>query len=187
MKNLKVCQITIAVIIPIYCGILYAQEPLSKATEAFSIDGEVLEGAAAARLPDLTIESINFTSLPQAGELVGPIKINIANLGSGDAKKCSLRLSCMVVECSKNNSECLDVGRLIFGIITVPPLKAGEKVVLEWKSLSPAKWSAGKYSLVAEMDRYNIIQESKEGNNVARNMVYVAPFTAVPSVKKASL
>ena len=177
MKSFKLCLVAITVIIFICYGRLLAQDAVSKNIKT------IVSGSNAAdtvNLPDLVIESIDLNPLPKEGEALRYIKINVANRGMADAGKCSLRLSCMVAKCSKGR-ECLEISRKIYGEIAVPPLKMRRTIDMVLKPLSFVRWIAGEYSLVAQIDNYNIIQESKEGNNISKEMVYITSFAVTTS------
>jgi subtilase family serine protease len=127
-------------------------------------------------LPDLVIKSVDLLPAPRENQPVNLIKIQVANQGDADASACVLGLSCVVAKCNEGDS-CDRLSRLINGDIPVPALKKGEKVDLEWRPASNMIWVSGKYSLVAEIDKYNVVRESNELNNVAKCMIHVTTFS----------
>lgn len=136
----------------------------------------VLLFAQATPLPDLTVDSLDCVPIPKEYGPLDLIKICVANKGSADAAACTLSLSCAVIKCYEGN-KCEDVSRLIHADIAVPPIKKGEITNLEWRPSLPVKWVPGKYSVSADIDEYNVVQESNETNNVIRRMIYTASLS----------
>jgi len=122
--------------------------------------------------PDLMVSSINFVPTPKDGGSIDLVKIVVMNRGQADADKCVLGLGCTVIKCNEGN-KCDEVGRSISAEIPVPPLKQKEAVTLEWRPASPVKWIGGKYSVVADIDKYMTIKEINEGNNTYRKLIYL--------------
>ena len=134
-------------------------------------------------LPDLVVKSIDFVPVPKEGENIGSVKISVMNQGEADAGKCVLSLSCMVIKCNEGN-KCDEVRRAISAEILVPPLKQGEEVGLEWRPASSIQWVGGKYSVVADIDKYSVVQESNEANNTCKRLIYINSFSPRPSHDK---
>ncbi len=130
-------------------------------------------------LADLIVTSVDFQPLPREGGYIDSIKISVANRGKAPADKCVLNLGCSATKCSSADS-CSELSRLISADIPVPSLKSGESVVLEWSPASVLKWPAGKYSVVAAIDKYNAVRESNETNNTAQSAVYIKALSPRP-------
>ena len=134
-------------------------------------------------MPDLVVKSVDFIPVPKEGSDVGLVKISVMNQGDADAGKCVLGLSCMVIRCDEGN-KCDEVSRSISAEILVPPLKQGEKADLEWRPASSIQWVGGKYSVVADIDKYSVVQESNETNNTCKSLIYINSFSPRPSPDK---
>ena len=130
------------VIFFICCGTVLAEGVESKTAEALPIQD-----------PDLAVSSINFAPTPKEGRNIDLVKIGVMNRGRADAGKCVLGLSCVVIKCDEGN-KCDEVSRSISAEISVPPLKQDEATVLEWRPASATQWAAGKYSFIANIDKY---------------------------------
>jgi len=137
---------------------------------------QTTEGKNALPLPDLIIKSVVFVPVPKENGPVDVIRIQVANQGQADASACVLSLSCVASKCDEGNY-CDKLSKLIRGDIAVPALKKGENTNIEWKPSSSVIWVSGKYSLVAEIDKYNVVRESNEINNVAKCLVHITTFT----------
>jgi len=132
--------------------------------------------ANASPLPDLVVESVDFLPPPKEGKNIDSVKISVMNQGKGEAGKCTLSLSCTAIKCNEGN-KCNEVSRLISADIAVAPLKQGEKTVLEWQPDSSIQWVSGKYSVAADIDKYNVVQESDETNNTSKSVFYIKSFS----------
>ncbi len=122
--------------------------------------------------PDLVVESVDFRPAPKENGIIESVEIVVANKGTGGAGECILTLDCEVIRCYMGR-QCDMVSHLVNGSIFVPALKSGEKTNLQWKPSSPINWVPGKYSVVAEIDRYTAVQESNESNNMQRSSIYI--------------
>jgi len=177
MKKLSLFLICTGVVI-ICCGVILAQAAETKAIESGK---QVMNKTVL--LPDLIIKSVDFYPVPKENELIGLVKISVVNQGAADAATCTLGLSCVVAKCNEGN-KCEETSRLIRANITVPALKKGQILDLEWKPASPIEWVSGKYSVVAEIDKYNTVQESNETNNVSRCMILITSLSPRASTGK---
>ena len=133
--------------------------------------------------PDLMVSSIRFIPDPKAGGNIDLVKIVVMNRGEAGAGKCILGLSCEVIKCDEGN-KCDAVSRSISADIPVPPLRQKETANLEWHPASPVQWIRGKYSVVADIDKYNAVKETNEGNNTYTKLVYLNPSSYKPSSDK---
>lgn len=127
-------------------------------------------------LPDLVVESVDFHPAPKENGIIESAEISVINKGAGGAQECILALDCEVIKCYMGR-QCDMVSHLVNGNLFVPALKSGEKVKLQWKPSSPINWAPGKYSVVAEIDRYNAVQESNESNNIQRSSIYIGSLS----------
>ncbi|MDD4899036.1 MAG: CARDB domain-containing protein [Candidatus Omnitrophica bacterium] len=123
-------------------------------------------------LPDLQVDSINFTPVPKENGAINSAKISISNQGKADAAACVLGLSCTVKQCNEGK-KCDELSRLISADIAVPALKQGEKADLLWQPAAPMLWVSGKYSLIVSIDKYNVVKESDELDNNAQSTTFV--------------
>jgi hypothetical protein len=137
----------------------------------------------AALLPDLSINSVDFVPIPKENGSIDLLKISVGNQGEADAAACILGLSCTVIECNQGN-RCEEISSLIHADIAVPAIKKGEKINLEWRPTSSTKWISGKYTVVAEIDKYNAVQESNETNNINKAMIFVTSLSPRMSTAK---
>jgi len=127
-------------------------------------------------LPDLVVNSVDFVPVAKEGGVINLVKIGVMNQGKADAGKCILGLSCTAIKCNEGN-KCDEISRLISADIAVSPLKQGEKADLEWQPTSSIQWVSGKYSVVADIDKYNAVQESEETNNTSKSVIYIKSFS----------
>jgi hypothetical protein len=132
-------------------------------------------------LPDLTVESVAFVPLAKEGGVINSVMINVKNQGKGDAAECLLSLNCSAITCNEG-SECEKLSQMINGNIQVPALKSGEEINLQWKPASPVIWTGGKYSLTAQIDKFNAVEESDEANNIKQSTVYTKSLSPRPGV-----
>ena len=130
-------------------------------------------------LPDLIVDSVTFAPLAKEGGVVNSVMISVKNQGKGDAAGCLLSLSCSALTCN-GGSECEKLSQLINGTIQVPALKSGEEINLQWKPASPISWAGGKYSVTAEIDKFNAVQEADETNNIKQSTVYIKSLSPRP-------
>lgn len=147
---------------------------------AEGVESKTAQALPLLTMPDLVVKSISFVPVPKEGSSIDLVKIDIMNQGNADAGKCVLGLNCMVIRCDEGN-KCDEISRSISADILVPALKQGETIVLEWHPASPIRWIGGKYSVVANVDKYSVVQESNEANNVCRSLVYINSFSPRPS------
>ncbi len=147
---------------------------------AEGIESKTLETLPA---PDLVIKSVNFVPIPKEGGSIDLVKISVMNQGGADAGRCVLALSCMAIRCDEGN-KCDEISRSISAEILVPPLKRGESIDLEWHPASSIRWVGGKYSVSADIDKYSVVQESNEANNICKSLVYINSFSPRPSPNK---
>ena len=148
-----------------------------------SAEGAEQDAIKTLPVPDLVIASMSFVPVPKVGSDIGTLKINVTNQGNADAAKCVLGLSCMVVKCDEGN-KCDEVSRAISAEILVPPLRSGERTEIDWKPASPAQWIGGKYSVAACIDKYSVVQEANEANNICKSFVYIESISPRPSPGK---
>lgn len=128
--------------------------------------------AETAVLPDLVVESVDFVPVPKEYGFLDAIKITVTNQGKADAAKCTLSLSCAVTKCNAGN-DCEGVSSLVRGDMPVPAIKKGERISLEWTPASAIRWAPGKYSVAADIDKYNAVQEANEENNITKSAIWV--------------
>jgi subtilase family serine protease len=122
--------------------------------------------------PDLAINSINVVPEPRDGRDIDVIVINIMNRGDAGSPECTLGLSCEAIEC-KGGDKCKDISRAISADIPVPALNPREARNIEWRPPAGLKWVMGKYAIIAYIDKYDVIRELNEGNNIFRRLVYL--------------
>ncbi len=135
------------------------------------------KSAGAPFSPDLVVNSVNFSPAPEEGRSIQSVKISVTNQGKADAGKCVLSLSCMAKKCNEG-AKCSEISRLISADIPVPPLKQGEATEVEWRPASLIQWASGKYSVSADIDKYSVVRESNEANNIVQSAVYIRSFSA---------
>ena len=139
-------------------GILFAQVPQAKKKSP---------------MPDLEVKEINIIPEPKEGAVLNSVKILVLNEGTADAAANKMQISCMVAGC-RPGGNCEAVSSKVRGIIDVPVIKKGTIAEITWVLPSSVKWVEGKYTILAEVDKYNAVKESDESDNIKRTLIHAS-------------
>lgn len=126
-------------------------------------------------MPDLVIQSVQWSNPPQAGEPIGKsaiLNIVAVNKGPGPTGGNTVVIGCQ----SLSGGSC---PASLTGSMEVTPLGPGQSTGLSWPSLSNEIWPAGNYRITVRIDAKNIARETNESNNETALIFTIAPKKTV--------